>query len=88
VSSRTYLSVNGVLANEVGSIYEKGLRDAARRQRDFNPGTAPRTDAVPYEHQSRKLLNCRGKSVISLRIMAITSCKISRLAPVTRTASP
>ena len=38
--------------------------------------------------QSRKLLNDSGRSAMSLRISAIAACRSSRLAPVTRTASP
>jgi hypothetical protein len=41
-----------------------------------------------WHHQSRKLLKLSGMSAMSLRISAMAACKSSRLAPVTRTASP
>src|SRR5574343_469282 len=39
-------------------------------------------------YYSRKLPNCSGKSLIPSFTSAIASCRISRFAPVTRTASP
>ena len=46
-----------------------------------------RTRRRAGRYQSRKLLYCSGKSVTSLRTMAMHSCSKSRLAPDTRSVA-
>ncbi len=55
----------------------------ATRSADIKPGGLAAT-----VRQSRKLLKLSGRSAMSLRISAMAACKSSRLAPLTRTASP
>ena len=54
------------------------------------PSPAPVLARVrnPIRRQSRKLLKLSGMSAMSFFINAMAACKSSRLAPVTRTASP